>query len=406
MHGGRSTGPKTVAGREKCGQANLRHGRYTQEYRQCQKELRAFIAYERAELSILEREVKRYLRNNPPLCSLLPDGIQIYPFTVFSGGGESKSVKTNTDPMQSGATGETYRNSVKGGGVRELKAVTTTWGPLVIATERTEGPESEWVQILLNLEAGYIEHYDKENPYWFDETKHQLAKQGFEQLRRMIEDPQEPNVSWENPWGEGQYEIEWDWDAHTSPIAGRLEEASLTDLGYRQKKLAEIFIHYKRLTVFQECTMGAALLKGNGNIRLLLSEAASGKVEQLPEDEKKTYLSELYRPHTLEEKTGRYPRVVLRDENLLPTTASFVVCFFPLIVDEDHRRAYYPVQSRIIIDPKPTDWTASDFEQIWQAAALVFPTTTDHHLPGPVSSPVRTHLPPSYAWHPLRGLKL
>ncbi len=51
MHGGKSTGPKTEAGRKRCGEARLIHGYYSKEYREMIstankiiKEAKAFLA--------------------------------------------------------------------------------------------------------------------------------------------------------------------------------------------------------------------------------------------------------------------------------------------------------------------------------------------------------------------------
>ena len=39
-----------------------------------------------------------------------------------------------------------------------------------------------------------------------------LIKGGLETLKHALEDPEEKEVTWENPWTEARYMVEWDWE--------------------------------------------------------------------------------------------------------------------------------------------------------------------------------------------------
>src|SRR6185295_12451025 len=50
MHGGRSTGPRSPEGLERCRKAALKHGRFSAEYKQHRREIRAFVRWHNAEI--------------------------------------------------------------------------------------------------------------------------------------------------------------------------------------------------------------------------------------------------------------------------------------------------------------------------------------------------------------------
>jgi hypothetical protein len=62
QHGGASTGPRTAEGRERCGKANWKHGRYSAEHKAERRRLRAVFQWMRHEGDALERELRAMKR--------------------------------------------------------------------------------------------------------------------------------------------------------------------------------------------------------------------------------------------------------------------------------------------------------------------------------------------------------
>jgi hypothetical protein len=62
LHGGRSTGPRTPEGRERCRLAGFRHGRRSQAYEAARREERALLRRVEAECKVLERQLARQER--------------------------------------------------------------------------------------------------------------------------------------------------------------------------------------------------------------------------------------------------------------------------------------------------------------------------------------------------------
>jgi len=62
MHGGRSTGPRTPEGKERCRLANLKHGYYTREAIEQRRYFRAYVRMLRMLGDEIKRDVKRFKR--------------------------------------------------------------------------------------------------------------------------------------------------------------------------------------------------------------------------------------------------------------------------------------------------------------------------------------------------------
>jgi hypothetical protein len=65
MHGGRSTGPRTPEGKERCRLANLKHGRYTREAIETRRYFRAHARMLRMLGDEIKRDVERLKRRHP-----------------------------------------------------------------------------------------------------------------------------------------------------------------------------------------------------------------------------------------------------------------------------------------------------------------------------------------------------
>lgn len=62
LHGGASSGPRTPEGRERCAQANYRHGRCTKQAKAEARATRAELQYLKAEIRLMDAMVRRWLR--------------------------------------------------------------------------------------------------------------------------------------------------------------------------------------------------------------------------------------------------------------------------------------------------------------------------------------------------------
>jgi hypothetical protein len=57
LHGGKSTGPKTPEGRERCRQARLKHGKYSAEAKRQEAAMRSFLRQARELLDSVDGRI-------------------------------------------------------------------------------------------------------------------------------------------------------------------------------------------------------------------------------------------------------------------------------------------------------------------------------------------------------------
>jgi len=123
----------------------------------------------------------------------------------------------------------------------------------------------------------FLSEYEEKNKDWV--TRHLLRTifYSLRQLKYYIDDPEDPEISWENPFTELQYPVEIDWGkTNLSPNAPYLQTIwhridskieTPTDLA---KVTIESFLKSKDVALFRELTEDIAFIVKDEDIKVLL----------------------------------------------------------------------------------------------------------------------------------------
>lgn len=157
----------------------------------------------------------------------------------------------------------------------------------------------------------FLSEYEEKNKDWV--TRHLLRTifYSLRQLKYYIDDPKEPEISWETPFAELQYPIEIDWEkTNLSPNAPNLQTIwhridskieTPTDLA---KVTRESFRKSKDVALFRELTEDIAFIVKDDDIKVLLPpEVLEWLEKEVPKEDyddaiEKISTIELYCPLT------------------------------------------------------------------------------------------------------------
>lgn len=139
----------------------------------------------------------------------------------------------------------------------------------------------------------FLSEYEEKNKDWV--TRHFLRTvfHSLRQLKYYIDDPREPEISWENPFAELQYPVETDWEkTNLSPNALNLQTIrrridskieTPTDL---EKVTSESFLILKDVALFRELTGDIAFIVKDEDIKVLLpSEVLERLEKEVPKED-------------------------------------------------------------------------------------------------------------------------
>lgn len=102
--------------------------------------------------------------------------------------------------------------------------------------------------------------YTRQNPDWFVETVGEIIRDGVVSLRKHLEDPKRPDATWESPFAELQYEIEWNWERETI-VTGHFEEDDFKNLEVIADKAVRTLLEHRNVCVLEQLTRRAIYYK-------------------------------------------------------------------------------------------------------------------------------------------------
>jgi hypothetical protein len=217
---------------------------------------------------------------------------------------------------------------------------------------------------LLDLIDEAVEDTKAHEPHVHFLTALALVHEALHGLRRAIEDPDAKEITWAAPWVETQYPVEWDWE-RGEQIEPSVTEEDLATLKAGAEALERLMVRRVDEETLYVLTKGAALWKKGNRYRYLLPDHEEDRIAVLPEKEREAALDALYKPFPWPELEG-FPFVELPGEvDGRPVTVSVEIQFHALVVDEDERRAYYPVVVGLVFEPpeeNPSRWDGWDHE--------------------------------------------
>lgn len=253
----------------------------------------------------------------------------------------------------------------------------------------------------------------REKDRWehWEEGLADLVFNGLNALKQYIEDPEVKEVSWESPWAEVRYIVEWDWergelrfkipdlpDFITEALAKGEDPEELAKDPEVQKVLMEnVGRPYLPLSLQVITKEVAVQLKGEQVAGFyFLSADVKNELDELPTDEERAArFKSLLEPNgigglqviteegppfivtpytwakiktgtspelaeTIEKKLADVPEMAFTGEvQGVPYKGSVVMMFHPLVVDEDKKEAYFPVVTGLVfglIEPVSEKW--------------------------------------------------
>jgi hypothetical protein len=180
--------------------------------------------------------------------------------------------------------------------------------------------------------------YEKANPEWKNITYLQILRDALENLKRLVEDPEEKEVTWENSGAELAYPIKANWE-EAEPYYFDVTAEDLEDPGKAAELLGSGLETCKRLYVLRKATREILIIKKDGKYFYKVPQALQDKIAKLSEEKQVARIEKILKPArklkeapaigiTLGGKAGR---------------AILVYGIGPALLDIDKKEAHYPI---------------------------------------------------------------
>jgi hypothetical protein len=154
-----------------------------------------------------------------------------------------------------------------------------------------------------------LETYEKEHPHWRIEVLVSLIGRGLLGLKQHIEDPNKTGITWDNPFVELHYPVEWDWNAPQAegiisarPITGKFTPQNTADAETTRKTIGEIMVRHLNTLALQGFTNHVWLEKHKGqeNLTPILSAELCEELDAIKNKrERQDALNQLARPFSI-----------------------------------------------------------------------------------------------------------
>lgn len=299
---------------------------------------------------------------------------------------------------------------------------------------------------------GATEAYEKKHPHWRIEVLVSLMRRALTGLRHYVEDVPDPEITWEQPFVELRYPVEWDWerrDEHGDPcgghIFGQITKENTATKGKVIKTLTGIMANQFNAMALADFTQWAWLLKrGKRHTPVLPIETFAAINAIKGKRERREACEEFFEPLSFGAATIDYDGMDFRDGAKIPKKAarqlakfsaqgipdirvsgeingrkiamSLVFQIHPMIADYDAREAYHRITVGLFIAPKivgnemvtqtPAEWPKKDRKALWDAILGEIGKLTDQLIPKPeiedsviISVNAQIKVPLSQ-WHP------
>lgn len=275
-----------------------------------------------------------------------------------------------------------------------------------------------------------LETYEKEHPHWQIEVLVSLIGRGLLGLKQHIEDPNKTGITWDNPFVELHYPVEWDWNAPQAegiisarPITGKFTPQNTADAETTRKTIGEIMVRHLNTLALQGFTNHVWLEKHKGqeNLTPILSAELCEELDAIKNKrERQDALNQLARPFSIgaalidygdkEFKNGaRVPKRVIKqlanidklidirrigfngNVNGRKVEMSLVFQIHPLTIEYERKKAYHSITVGLFIAPEiiegeivtttPAGWPKNDQETLWHELFQEVVKLTDHFIP-------------------------
>jgi hypothetical protein len=115
-----------------------------------------------------------------------------------------------------------------------------------------------------------LDAIEREHPHWRIEVFVSLIKWSLKSLKHYIEDVRDSEITWDSPFVELHYEVDWDWSSslegdavHCGLIVGQITKQNTSTKKQAVKTIAEIAVHHLNVLTLGDATNGAWFEKRN-----------------------------------------------------------------------------------------------------------------------------------------------
>jgi hypothetical protein len=257
-----------------------------------------------------------------------------------------------------------------------------------------------------------LDDYKKRHPHWRFEVLISLIKWGIRSLKQYVEDPRERNITWDDPFVELHYPVEWNWKARggcgivpDGHIYGKITKKNTADKDMAAKTLGKIMAHWFNGTTLSNITNGIWYEKLNNYYTPILPVELCTQLNAIKNKrERRDAFKELVRPFSIGAASIDREDMKFKAGSLIPLKVtkqlakmyqsldikrisisgetngrkfqmSLVFQIHPLIADYDKKKAYHPITIGLFIVPEfsdrdvvtwtPADWPKNDRELFW-----------------------------------------
>jgi hypothetical protein len=279
----------------------------------------------------------------------------------------------------------------------------------------------KYVPIFQNV----VGDYERKHPHWRIEVLVSLIKWKLKSLKHYIEDTRASEITWENPFVESRYPVEWNWKSrrhgdiiYGGHIFGKITKRNTADKRTAKKTLAKIMACHFNTMALGGFTKGAWFEKQGNYYTPYLPVELSAELNAIKSKRaRQEVFAQIVRPFSIgaasidydyrEFKTGaRVPKRVVKqlasinqqmdiqrigfsgDVNGRKIEMLLVFQIHPLIADYDEKKAYHRIIVGLCIPPQvigteiiettPADWPRSDRETLWAGLLQEVEKIADH----------------------------
>ncbi len=250
-----------------------------------------------------------------------------------------------------------------------------------------------------------LEAYEKDHPNWRIEVLVSFIKRALFGLRQQIEDRNNKDVTWNSPFTEFQYPVQWDWSVKdvklSQLITGKFTEQNTCDAKTAQKTLLEIMVGHLNTLALQGFTNHVWLEKRGDVYSVFLPPKLHFEPQAIKtKSQRQELLEEFSHPFSIGAASIDFGTAELQHGKRISKRAasqlakinkliakqirfscdinnhhmemSLVFQVHPLTIDYEKQRAFHRITVGLFIPPKvigndivtttPSDWPLGDIE--------------------------------------------
>jgi len=182
------------------------------------------------------------------------------------------------------------------------------------------------------------DQYEKANPKWAAITYLQILRDALENLKRLVEDPEEKEITWELPGAELAYPIKANWE-EAEPYYFDVKAEDLEDADGVSKLLGDGLEICKRLYALRKATREILIIKKGGKYFYKVPQALQNRLDKLPPEKQVARIEKILKPVS---RITRLPAIGIKGEGKAGR-ARLVYGIGPAFIDVDKKEAYYPI---------------------------------------------------------------